>query len=74
MCLGSLAGFELFGRCRRGATRRFAIAPLARKYGARTHYTHLQQLMVCTTCNEKGAIALTKIRWDEADPADRIPY
>lgn len=74
MCLGFIAGYELFGRCRCGATRRLAIAPLARRYGKNTHYTYLQQLMVCTTCNEKGGITLTKVRWDEADPDEGIAY
>jgi len=74
MCLGLIAGYELFGRCSCGATKRLAIAPLARRFGRLTHYTYLQQLMVCTTCGEKGSIVLTKVRWDEADPSDRIPY
>jgi formylmethanofuran dehydrogenase subunit E-like metal-binding protein len=68
MCLGLIAGYELFGRCTCGASRRLAIAPLARRYGKLTHYTYLQQLMVCGTCGEKGMIRLTKVRWDERDP------
>jgi hypothetical protein len=73
-CLGQLAGWELFGRCSCGATRRIAIAPLARKYGKDTHYSYLEQLMVCQTCGNKGSITLTKLRWDEATPQDRIPH
>lgn len=71
-CLGHIAGYELFGRCSCGATRRFAIAPLARKYGKDTHYTYLEQLMVCQTCGNKG-IVLQKVHWDE-EPDRRIAY
>jgi hypothetical protein len=71
---GALAGWELYGRCECGDTRRFAVAPLARKYGGNTHYTYLEQLMVRQTCGTKGSIHLTKLRWDEVDPKDRIPY
>jgi len=72
-CLGFLAGYELYGRCRCGQERRFAIAPLARRFGANVHFSRVGQQMVCSTCGHKG-IVLEKVRWDENDPADRIPH
>ncbi len=69
LCLGFLAGVELYGKCGGcGHERRLAIAPLARRYGANTHYTYVGQLMRCGVCGHKG-IWLRPIRWDE-DPAD----
>ena len=64
-CLGFLAGNELYGECSCGATRRLAIAPLARQYGRNTHCTYLEQLMVCSTCGNKGTVRLKVLRWDE---------
>jgi hypothetical protein len=46
--LGTYAGKELYGRCADcGATRRFAIAPLARKYGKLTHIAELSYRLRC---------------------------
>jgi hypothetical protein len=67
-CLGFLAGYELYGECSCGAVRRLAIAPLARQYGGNTHYTYLEQLMVCSTCNNKGTVRLLPLRWDHPSP------
>jgi hypothetical protein len=71
--LGHLAGYELYGKCRCGQERRFAIAALAREYGGRTHSTQIGKRMVCGACGHKG-IVLEKLRWDEKDPDDKIPY
>ncbi len=72
LCLGNLAGYELYGKCSCGHERRLAIAPLARKYGKNTHYSYLNQFMVCGACGHKG-IRLQKVHWDEK-PGDEIPY
>jgi hypothetical protein len=50
-----------------------AIAPLARKYGANTHYTYIQQFLVCSCCGKKG-IALTAVRWDDDRPDAPLAY
>jgi hypothetical protein len=72
-CLGFLADRELYGKCPAcAADRRFAIAPLARRYGKFTHYSYVGQQMVCSTCGHKG-IPLRLIRWDET-PGDDIAY
>jgi hypothetical protein len=73
-CLGLIAGHELYGecpRCKHG--RRMAIAPLARKYGRLTHYTFIEQLLVCSQCGHKN-IPLRKVRWDEDTASPPIPY
>jgi hypothetical protein len=72
-CLGFLAGKELYGKCLCGQERRFAIAPLARKFGKFTHFTYLGQFIRCQACGHKG-IVLELVNWDEASPKDRIPY
>jgi hypothetical protein len=73
MCLGFLAGYELYGKCRCGAERRLPIAPLARRYGGNTHYTYIGHLMVCRTCGHKG-IELRPVRWDDDRPDAPLAY
>jgi hypothetical protein len=72
-CLGRWAGHELYGKCSCGQERRLAIAPLARRFGANTHITYVEQFLTCQCCGRKG-IALMVVAWDEKDPSERIPY
>jgi hypothetical protein len=72
--LGTNAGKELWGQCAGCKTsRRFAIAPLARKFGKLTHIAQLSYRMRCQVCGHKG-VKLTLIDWDQTDPEDAIPY
>lgn len=66
--LGTNAGKEIYGRCWDcGTARRFAIAPLARKYGKLTHLAKVSIRMRCQQCGRRG-IALQWVNWDEPDP------
>jgi hypothetical protein len=72
--LGTNAGKELWGRCPDcRATRRFAIAPLARQFGKLMHISQLTWRLKCRECGRRG-IPLVLIDWDQRDPDDKIPY
>ena len=72
--LATHAGKELYGRCSDcGGARRFAIAPLARKYGKQMHIAELSYRLRCPQCGRKG-IPLQLLNWDQADPDDFLPY
>jgi hypothetical protein len=66
--LGHNAGKEIYGRCGDcGLARRFAIAPLARKYGKLMHLAQLSYRLRCQQCGRRG-IPLQFVAWDAPDP------